>query len=235
MTFLERGKGVDCQKCGVHNPEGVERCKICGTPLSVPKAPSGPTRECPFCGTENDKEAPFCSTCNKPLYSLEGKAEKTEKAKREKYYDRTYVDYPGSAARTARAGLGGILIMMAALFALIDALFTLLISWEMSQLADYNQLVAENPQLEGVLSSLVVCEGLRIVFIIIAIMGAVFAVRRSRWGLAMIGGIFSILSVGSSFLMLVIPLWIFIVLALGIGAIIGVILVGVSRREFLLG
>ena len=225
---------MDCPKCGVHNPEGIERCKICGTELGAPKGPTGPMRKCPFCGVENDKEAPFCSACNRPLYTLEGKAKKPEKKKREKYYERSYADYPTSAARTWRVGLGGILIMMAAFFALIDAIFTLLISWEISNLADYDQLVRENPELEGVLSSLVVCEGLRIVFILIALMGGFFAVRRLRWGLAMLGGIFGILALLSSFLVLVIPFWAAIVGVLFIGSIIALVLVGTSRKEFML-
>jgi hypothetical protein len=162
-------------------------------------------------------------------------AEKREKKEKQaKTYERTYVDYPGSAHRVARAGLGGILIIMAAFFALVDAVFTLIISWQATQLGDYDRLVRENPNLAEALANLAVCEGLRIVFIFIAFAGGIFAVRRLRWGLSMTGGVLCILSLLSGIILLLIPVWGLIELCLLVGAIIGVVLVGISRREFLL-
>lgn len=224
---------MDCPKCGVHNLEDAERCKICGSLLRPKSKPTGPSKECPLCKTRNDLDAPFCSGCKKPLGSIAVKEIKNEK-KREKYYDRTYIDYPGSAHRTARAGVGGALIMMAAFFALIDAVFTIAISWEMTRLADYDQLLRENPQLEGVVASLVVCQGLRFVFIVIAFAGGIFAMQRLRWGLAMVGGILGIFALLSGLLILVLPVWGLIELVLLCGAVVGVVMIGISRREFML-
>jgi len=123
---------------------------------------------------------------------------------------------------------------MAAFFALIDAVFTIAISWEMTRLADYDQLLRENPQLEGVVSSLVVCQGLRFVFIIIAFAGGIFAMQRLRWGLAMVGGILGIFALLSGLLVLILPVWALIELVLLCGAVVGVAMVGISRREFML-
>jgi hypothetical protein len=224
---------LDCPKCGVHNIEGAERCRICGNALTPENEPTGPSKECPLCKTRNDLDAPFCSGCGKPLGSVAIKEIK-KKTKREKYYDRTYADYPGSAMRTAWAGVGGILIVMAAFFALVDAIFTIAVSWQVTRLADYDRLLRENPQLKDVITNLVVCQGLRFVFIIIAFAGGIFAIRRLRWGLAMVGGILGILALMSGLLFLIVPFWGWIELVLLCGAVVGVIQVGVSRREFLL-
>ena len=224
---------MDCPKCGVHNLEDAERCRICGNALRPKNEPTGPSKECPLCKTRNDLDAPFCSGCGKPLGSVAIK-EVEKKTKREKYYDRTYADYPGSAMRTAWAGVGGILIVMAAFFALVDANFTIAVSWQVTRLADYDRLLRENPQLKDVITNLVVCQGLRFVFIIIAFAGGIFAIRRLRWGLAMVGGILGILALMSGLLFLIVPFWGWIELVLLCGAVVGVIQVGVSRREFLL-
>jgi hypothetical protein len=206
---------------------------MCGSLLRPERKPTGPSKQCPLCKTRNDLDAPFCSGCGKPMGSTAIMDIKKEN-KREKSYDRTYLDYPGSAHRTARAGVGGALMIMAAFFALVDAVFTIAISWEMTRLADYDQLLRENPQLRGVVSSLVVCQGLRFAFIIIAFAGGIFAMQRLRWGLAMVGGILGILAVLSGLLILLIPFWALIELVLLCGAVVGVIMVGISRREFML-
>ncbi len=67
-----------------------------------------------------------------------------------------------------------------------------------------------------------------------AIMGGVFAVRKERWGLAMVGGIMGTIAVILTLLGLVIPFWGLIALILFFGGIVGTILVGVSRREFVI-
>jgi hypothetical protein len=132
-------------------------------------------------------------------------ARKEKKEMVVKTYERTYADYPGSAYRNAWTGLGGILIIMAAFFALVDAVFTLALSWQVTQLADYGRLVRENPSLESALANMAVCQGLRIVFIFIAFAGGIFAVKRLRWGLAMTGGVLCILSLLSGVILLIIP------------------------------
>jgi hypothetical protein len=169
--------------------------------------PAGPTKVCPFCAVANDPDAPFCAGCGRPMGSTFSKsaARKEKKEMVVKTYERTYADYPGSAYRNAWTGLGGILIIMAAFFALVDAVFTLALSWQVTQLADYGRLVRENPSLESALANMAVCQGLRIVFIFIAFAGGIFAVKRLRWGLAMTGGVLCILSLLSGVILLIIP------------------------------
>ena len=228
---------MDCPKCGTHNPDEAKRCRLCGAFLRPQETrPAGTTKNCAFCGTTNDRDAPFCTGCGRPMGSTYTKADekKERKEKRAKSYERTYADYPASAHMVARAGLGGILIILAAFFALVDAVFTLAITWQVTQLGDYDRLLRENPDLASALANMAVCQGLRIVFIFIAFAGGIFAVRRLRWGLSMVGGVLCILSVMSGIILLVIPFWWVIELSVWVGAIIGVVLVGISRREFML-
>jgi hypothetical protein len=66
---------------------------------------------------------------------------------------------------------------------------------------------------------LVVCGVIMMVFAVFALLGGVAAVTHKNWGLAVLGGIFAMLSVG--------PIFISSILGL-----IGLILVSVSRHEF---
>jgi len=224
---------LDCPRCGTHNLDSSERCRLCGGEIRPREKAKGPTRECPLCKTPNDIDAPLCIGCGKPLGSTTVD-ETAPKKKREKYYDRTYVDYPGSAQRTARTGLAGILLIMGAFFAFVDAIFTLFIGYQATQLGDYDQMLRENPELKGVIPSLVVCESVRLLFIVMAFMGGILAVRRLRWGFAMLGGVMGVLALLSGILFLFIPFWGLIELILVGGAVVAVGMIGISRREFML-
>ena len=99
----------------MENREDSQVCRVCGTDLRPSHVSKGPSKKCPFCEAENQLDAIFCSSCNKYLGGTPDKMVKMDKAKekKEKYYDCTYVAYPSSAMRTARAGLGGISIFAA--------------------------------------------------------------------------------------------------------------------------
>ncbi len=225
---------MDCPKCGTHNLDDAERCRLCGAPLRLRAASySGPTKNCAFCGTINELEAPFCTGCGRPMGSTYSKTVE-KKEKKTKYYDRTYADYPASAARTARVGVGGVLIIMGAFFALVDAVFTTIIFYQATLLPEYGHMLRENPDLQGVVSSMIVCQGLRLIFVVIAFAGGIFAVQRLRWGLSITGGVMCILGLGSGIMLLVIPFWGLIELLLLVCVLIGVVMIGISRKEFLL-
>jgi hypothetical protein len=224
---------MDCPHCGTHNLDEAERCRICANLLRPDAGPKGPTKACPFCKTENDVDAPFCSNCAKP-FGARVVEEPERRARREKYYDRTYADIPGSAARTHWTGLGGILVIMMVFFALADVVLTIAIYWEISTWAEYDQLLRENPQYEGVVSSLMVCEGVRILFLLIAFAGAIFAIKRLRWGLAMFGSVLGVLALLSGILLLLVPWWGLIELFMLVGGVAGIVMIGVCRKEFLL-
>jgi len=63
-----------CPACGHENPEGMNFCVQCATPL---------TPCCPQCGFENPPGSAFCGQCATPLTGRQkGKRAKGEKAKR---------------------------------------------------------------------------------------------------------------------------------------------------------
>jgi len=227
---------MECPKCGVANKEGAERCRICGAELRPRKRKAGLSKECPFCKARNEAGAVFCASCNKLLGEPTKKAIDGEepKQKKEKHYDRTYEDYATSPLRTARTSFGGIIFMMAGVFALIDILFTLGLGWEATQTEDYDELLRENPALKSAIPNLAACQGIRIVFACLAILGGLAAMRRMRFGLAVAGGVFAILAVMTSVIALFVGAWSLLTGAFFLAAILGLILVLISRREFML-
>jgi len=219
---------MDCPKCGTHNLDDAEHCRICGASFSARKVPAGPSKTCQFCKTPNDPDAPFCTKCGKYLGAIE--TERTpRKEKQKKEYIRTYDDYAASAKRTARANVGGIVIILVAFFALADAIITAAIV-----LPEYDTITSVNPALKAAIANLVTCQAIRIVFVVLAFMGGFFAIKRMNWGFAIVGGVMSILAVITGLLWLVFPVWGLIELVLFLGAIVAVMLIGISRREFLL-
>ncbi len=226
--------GVECPKCGTQNLASAQRCRICGNELraSDPKR-TGPAKVCPFCRAENDPDAPFCSGCGKHLGSVVVAPER-ERLKEEKKYDRFYGEYPMSAKRTWRAGVGGTLIIMAAFYIIVDAALTISIGVYGTQQPEWDRLVRENPQLASFLANLTACESIRILFAVIAFAGGLFAIRRLRWGLAMTGGVMAILGMLSSFLTLLLGYFAFVASCLLGGAVIALVLVGLAKKEFML-
>ncbi|OGS56665.1 MAG: hypothetical protein A3K60_01515 [Euryarchaeota archaeon RBG_19FT_COMBO_56_21] len=166
---------------------------------------------------------------------MTGKAPKKEKkSKAEKYYDRTYADYSASGLRTARLGLAGIIFIMVSFFVFADIAFTLGIGWEAAQSQEWEELERENPTLKAAISNLVVCQVIRVVFVCLALLGGVAAVRKVQFGFAVTGGVFAILSLMTGVLALLFGWWLILTGILFLAAILGLVLVIISRREFML-
>ncbi|MEM0343746.1 MAG: zinc ribbon domain-containing protein [Thermoplasmata archaeon] len=224
---------MQCSHCGTHNIDTAELCRLCGRPTRVAPASKGTAKVCPFCKTDNDRDAPFCKNCMKPLGGATAK-EPTEEKTPQKQHERTYAEYPASAARTAWAGVGGTLILIMTTLVVVDISLTIAIFWEITTSAEYDRLLQEYPEYEGVVANLMVCQSLRLGFVLIAIPGGFFAVKRLRWGLSMAGGILGILATVSGILFLVIPYWALIQAAALLAGIVGLVMVGFARKEFML-
>jgi hypothetical protein len=224
---------MDCPKCGTSNRDDDEVCRMCGQRLKNEAIVSGKIVSCPSCRTENPSERRTCSVCGKPLYMGAAKIAPEDDYDWRKP-ERTYLDYATSASRTMTTGTGGALILLAAFTALADIVITLMVTYDVTQLADYRDLTDSYPALEDAVNTMVACQALRFVFVAIAFMGGTLAMKRSRWGLAMLGGVFSVLALMSSLLAFVMPWWLLIVFLVWCGAIIGTIMVGISRREFVI-
>ncbi|MEK6851013.1 MAG: hypothetical protein AABY30_00585, partial [Candidatus Thermoplasmatota archaeon] len=65
---------------------------------------------------------------------------------------------------------------------------------------------------------IVICCGIEIIFSLIALIGGVFAIQRKMWGLGLAGGILGLLT------------WGFFIGS--ILALVGLILIAISRKEF---
>ncbi len=224
---------MDCPKCGVHNRDDADVCKICGQRLRNEAIASGQVVRCPSCRAENPSDRKICSVCSKPLRMGAAKMEAQDEYDWKKP-ERTYLDYATSSSRTMTAGTGGALIFLAAFVALGDIVITLMATYDVTQLADYQDMTREFPFLQDAVATMVACQALRGVFVVIAFMGGMLAMRRLRWGLAMVGGVFGVLAVMSSLLVLTMPFWLLVVFLVWCGAIIGTIMVGISRREFVI-
>ena len=219
---------MDCPKCGTHNLDNAESCRMCGNSFRADKVPEGPSKVCQFCKSANDPDAPFCTSCGKYLGAIET-AKTVRREKHEKEYVRRYDDYAASAKRVAWSNSGGIVLIIVGAFALVDAIMTLAIV-----MPEYDTLTTQNPALKAAYANLVTCQALRVVFIVLAFMGGFFAIKRTNWGFAMVGGIMGLFAVITGLLWLAFPVWALIELCMVLGTIAAVILVGISRREFLL-
>jgi ribosomal protein L40E len=218
---------LDCPKCGTHNLDSAESCRMCGNSFKVREVPVGPSKICQFCRSANDPDAPFCTSCGKYLGAIE--TEKTlRKEKREKEYVRRYDDYATSAKRVAWTSAGGIVLIIVAAFALVDVIITLAMV-----MPEYDTLTTQNPALKAAYANLVTCQALRVVFVVLAFMGGFFAIKRTNWGFAIVGGVMCLFAVITGLLWLALPVWALIELVMFLGTIVAVVMVGVSRREFM--
>jgi len=227
---------MECPKCGVANREDAERCRICGAEMMPRLGGASSSKICPFCHARNDVDAVFCARCNKLLGEPTKKSLRTEKVKEktEKLYERRYSDYPSSAQRTARLGLAGIILIMVGVFSIFDVAFTMGVGVAITNMEEYDQLVQENPRVKSFLPNLAVCQSIRVVFACFALLGGVAAIRRLGFGMAITGAILGILTSGSSIIMLVWAVWGSLMGLLFLGSILALILIVVSRREFML-
>jgi len=223
---------MDCPKCGIHNRDDSERCRMCGNPLRRPQQKiSGPTKVCPFCHTVNEKDAPFCSGCGKPMGAV--KVDLSEdRARRMKEDARIYTDYATSPLRSARSYTAGILLLVITTFVAFDMVLTFVILWDFSTTSRYDELVAGNSLYATAFNNLMACQVIRLVFMVMTGLGAMAAMRKMNFGLAILGGVFGILALGTSVLALVLGFWLLLSIALFVAALLAIGLVIAARREF---
>jgi len=205
---------------------------MCGSPIrQAPKAIVGPTKTCLFCHAVNEKDAPFCSGCGKPMGSVpvdlsEGKI------RRERDDARIYTDYATGAVRSSRASTAGILLLVIVAFVAMDMVITVTTLWDFSTTREYDELVAGNSVYETAFANLLACQVIRLMFVVVVVLGAVSAMRRMRFGFAVIGCVFAIFCLGTNILALVSGFWMLVSIVLFFAALVSLGLVIASRREF---
>ncbi|MDD4307806.1 MAG: zinc ribbon domain-containing protein [Thermoplasmata archaeon] len=128
---------------------------------------------------------------------------------------------PPQRRSSGMATAGGALIIIAAVLGLITAIAIMWLGNFMSYdfLSDYGSEYDYAYDYDDVSSILYVCGAVILIFSIIALLGGVMAVTKKSWGLAILGGIFSMFCIGPIFLSSILGL-------------IGLILVAASREDF---
>jgi len=128
-------------------------------------------------------------------------------------HDFRIVAGPPPKPKTAKPIVGGILVIIAGLLAIGNgALYIVLSESDLGDIPGYDMSMQD---IEEILNT---CGAVMIVFGLIAIVGGVFGVTRKHFGLALVGSIFALISIG-------------FVLGSVLG-LVGLILIALSRSEF---
>jgi len=112
--------------------------------------------------------------------------------------------------QTGKPIAGGVLLLIAGILGLLNIVITFAIAGSM---------LAFMAVIPGAAAIIAVCLGIIALFSIFALVGGIVALRRRMWGLALVGGILGLFSIG--------PLFISSILSL-----VGLILIAISKEEF---
>jgi hypothetical protein len=123
---------------------------------------------------------------------------------------------PPPKPRSSKPVIAGVLIIIAGLAALAMGLFYMVL--DVGTIEDSGVALPPEVTIEDIQSVLVVCGAVLIVFAAIAIVGGYFAIQRKHFFISVAGAVFGLLGIG------------FLLGALL--ALIGLILVAISRQEF---
>ena len=171
-------------------------------------APDQTISFCQRCGETLPPNANACPRCGYPVGGNQGQP----------YPNYQTSVYPmQQAQRTNRPVIGGICLVLSGLLGIGFALITLSsIDTMVAQLApQFPQLPVSD--IRDVIYGIV---GLWTFFGIMAIIGGVMAIRRRHWGIAIIGGVFGLLTFGVIFI------------EGSVLGLIGLIFIAISRHEF---
>ncbi len=114
--------------------------------------------------------------------------------------------------QTGKPVAGGALLLVAGIIGIVNIILVLTVAGQFG-------LFAVLALVPGAAAIVAVCVGLVVLFCIFAIVGGILALRRRMWGLALVGGILGLFTLG--------PFFISSILAL-----VGLILVAISKEEF---
>lgn len=174
---------------------------------------------CPNCQMEVDPSRGACGYCGTPVYPAPAYGQYPQPAPG--YYPppvyggpvpyygvpAPVVGYYAPPQKTLTPIAAGILLLIGGVLALINGALIAAAGAEASSIVP------------GIEEMLFACAALEIVFSILTVVGGICAVQRKVWGLALVGSIFGMLSIGPLFLS-------------SIFGLIGLILVAVTKQEF---
>lgn len=194
-----------CPQCSGLVDDSSASCPFCGRGLTAggtqavstqPTYSGYGSRTCVACGRAIQSDANVCSYCGHDY--------------------RVPLGMSIPARRTWKPVVGGVLIIIAGLFAV--AMAVLMMSLEESDIDELEVQMPEGYTVEEFLDIAGTCGIIVVAFAALAIIGGIFGVLRKKFALAVIGGIFGLLGVG-------------FVIGSVLG-LVGLILVALSREEF---
>ena len=200
-------KAIICPSCGTEYSEMATFCGICGKELpkaatsaqSAAKAPSA-ERRCKWCGAPVGIYDIECPTCKRDLtWSAESVYSDYTSGSAEEMYT------SGGGNENSTPVIGGVLLIIAGVLGLIEAIFVLAVGGAIPV---------------GAGSGYVTCCGLlMLLFAAAGMVGGFFATTRSNFVFAAIGGVLVMLCIGPVFLSSILGL-------------IGLILILISKDQF---
>lgn len=194
-----------CPYCESLVEERTAFCMFCGKEIG-PASPPTPS-PAPTSGGAGIR---YCVACGRPIQFDAGVCP---------YCGHDYRIAYGTPPQPSKSWMpvvGGVLIIVAGVLA--AAMGAFYFTFEASDFEDLGVALPPEFTAEDLAGILAVCGAVLVVFAVIAIIGGFFGFRRRHFGLAIAGGVFGLLGIG------------FFVGSLL--ALVGLILVAISRKEF---
>lgn len=206
---------IKCEHCGTINLATQTKCRICGWGL---KPADEGYKSCPECGSvHTPASADTCVSCG---WNFGPPKHLPEKAAASPESCEHWSELPAHSQRSAMIDMAGILILVAGALGITHALLSALPGTSSDILNHYERIIPAGRFLDGVIQD----NGFVAVLIFIAgalAMGLSMSVfKRTNLTLAVSGAVFGIIAIGFLFG--------------AFFALVGLILLAVSKREFLL-
>ena len=208
---------VKCEQCGTINLAENLKCRVCGWPLM--KADPG-FKVCPECGSvHTPAKQDTCISCGWDLGpSRHPPAEKVTSSQEDEACEH-WSELPAHTSRTAIISVAGVLILLAGALGITHALLSALPETGSAILYHYENLIPAGGFLDGVIQDNGVIASLMFISGALAMVLSLSIIRRGNPVLAVASGILGIVAIG------------FLIGAFF--ALVGLLMLAVSRREFL--
>jgi len=208
-------ENIKCPSCGTYNLKSAEKCRLCGQQLHDH---TDGRKKCPACGSDSNLPgAEKCISCGMSLSTLKAAVAEIHESKAEECEH--WSEGPAHAARTAKLGVAGILILLAGALGITQAVLSLLPTTGTEILSYFEGIIPQMDHINHLLQDYDVVAVLVFIFGALAMATSMFTFKRTRFVGALLGAVFGIVAIG--FL---------------IGAffsILALLLVATSKREFI--
>ncbi len=204
---------VKCEYCDALNHGTDTMCRVCGRPLVG--VDSG-FKSCPECGAVHNPEgANACISCGWNFGTPKHLPEKDSSSDTCEHWS----ELPVHSSRTAMIDMAGILVLLAGALGITHALLSMLPGTGSDLMYHYERIIPAGKFLNGVIQDNDFIAALMFLAGALAMGLSMTAFKRTNLTLALTGAVFGIVAIGF--------------LLGAFFAFVGMILLAVSRREFL--